>query len=123
MLLFSVYMEECHGIKDKSWFPTIIPSVLLISIWLFTSLSQEYSFDNEEFHFSEPPTEETLLQNTLWPEIHKLYGHGYEVFSLDASPDGKYLASACKSTKPEYAAILLWYSISLSFIIHLHIKI
>lgn len=58
--------------------------------------------------FSEPPTEETLLQNTLWPEIQKLYGHGYEVFSLAGSPDGKFLASACKSTKPEHAAILLW---------------
>ncbi|XP_030766678.1 probable elongator complex protein 2 [Sitophilus oryzae] len=67
----------------------------------------------EESHFvaqvlSEPPTEEVLLQNTLWPEIQKLYGHGYEIFSLAASPDGKYLASACKSTKLQHAAIFIW---------------
>lgn len=60
------------------------------------------------FFCLEPPTEETLLQNTLWPETQKLYGHGYEVFSLAASPDGKIVASACKSTTQEHAAIILW---------------
>ncbi|CAB3252069.1 unnamed protein product [Arctia plantaginis] len=57
---------------------------------------------------TEPPTEETLMQNTLWPEIHKLYGHGYEVFALDASPDGSLIASACKATTAEHAAVLIW---------------
>lgn len=55
-----------------------------------------------------PPTEETLMQNTLWPEIQKLYGHGYEVFALDASPDGTLIASACKATTAEHAAVLIW---------------
>ncbi|XP_060527513.1 elongator complex protein 2 isoform X2 [Cylas formicarius] len=67
----------------------------------------------EESHFkaqllTEPPTEETLLQNTLWPETQKLYGHGYEIFALAASPDGKYLASACRATQTQHAAIFIW---------------
>lgn len=58
--------------------------------------------------FPEPPTEEDLVQNTLWPEVQKLYGHGYEIYSLAASHDGNLLASACKATKPEHAAIIIW---------------
>lgn len=51
---------------------------------------------DEVFDYTEPPTEEQLLQNTLWPETQKLYGHGYEIFSLACDPSGKVLASACK---------------------------
>ena len=43
-----------------------------------------------------PPSEENLLQNTLWPEMEKLYGHSNEVFTVASSPDGSLLASACK---------------------------
>ncbi|GFG28391.1 hypothetical protein Cfor_06228 [Coptotermes formosanus] len=66
-----------------------------------------------EFYFTpvnlkEPPTEENLLQNTLWPEVQKLYGHGYEIFALAARHDGTLLASACKATTPEHATIIIW---------------
>ena len=44
-----------------------------------------------------PPLEEHLAQNTLWPEVHKLYGHGNDVHALTTSPDGRYMASACKA--------------------------
>lgn len=55
-----------------------------------------------------PPQEETLMQNTLWPEVQKLYGHGYEIFALASSPDASILASSCKSTNAEHAQIILW---------------
>lgn len=62
-------------------------------------------FKNEDYT---PPTEEELMQNTLWPELQKLYGHGYEIFSIAARYDGSLLATVCKSTSPEHSGILLW---------------
>jgi len=55
-----------------------------------------------------PPTEENLIQNTLWPEVHKLYGHGFEIHCVATSPDGLFIASACHSSNAEDAAIIIW---------------
>ena len=52
---------------------------------------------------SEPADENTLLQNTLWPEVQKLYGHGYEVFAVACHPHATVMATSCKvrdSVKP-----------------------
>jgi len=57
---------------------------------------------------SGPPTESELQQYTLWPETDKLYGHAYEIYSIDTSPDYKYIASASRSTTREHAAIRIW---------------
>ncbi|VVC32544.1 Hypothetical protein CINCED_3A022921 [Cinara cedri] len=56
----------------------------------------------------QPPTEEDLVQNTLWPETQKLYGHVYEVYCLASSPNHKWLASAAKATSLELASIIIW---------------
>jgi elongator complex protein 2 len=52
--------------------------------------------------------EEHLAQNTLWPEIHKLYGHGNDVFCVDADPKGEFVASACRAQSASTAGIFLW---------------
>ncbi|KAK5645145.1 hypothetical protein RI129_006445 [Pyrocoelia pectoralis] len=109
--------EESLAIEPKG---AAVPSLGLSNKAVYEDDNAEHAIPKttkepypEESYFKavnlfEPPTEETLLQNTLWPETQKLYGHGYEIYSLAASPDGTLLASACKSTTKEHAAILIW---------------
>lgn len=56
----------------------------------------------------QPPFEDQLQRHTLWPEIEKLYGHGYEITTVDVSPDGKLIATACRSNTPQHAVIRLF---------------
>lgn len=66
------------------------------------------SSENNLSQYDAPPMEETLMENTLWPEVQKLYAHGYEIYSLAATNDGRVLASACRSARPEFAQVILW---------------
>lgn len=55
-----------------------------------------------------PPLEDHLARHTLWPEVEKLYGHGYEISTLAASHDGKLIATACRATSVDHAVIRLF---------------
>ena len=55
-----------------------------------------------------PPLEDHLSRHTLWPEIEKLYGHGYEISTLAASNDGSIIATACRATSIDHAVIRLF---------------
>lgn len=55
-----------------------------------------------------PPFEEHLLQHTLWPEVEKLYGHGYEIMCVESTHDGKYIATGCKAATAEHAVVRLF---------------
>lgn len=45
---------------------------------------------------TKPAIEDQLAWHTLWPESHKLYGHGNELFSLCCNNEGSLVASSCK---------------------------
>ena len=55
-----------------------------------------------------PPLEEHLSQNTLWPETHKLYGHGNDLYCICSDISGKYIASACRAQSQATAGIIVW---------------
>lgn len=56
-------------------------------------------------HLEIPPTEDYLQRYTLFPELEKLYGHGYEISCAAVSPGGALIATACKSNSAKHAAI------------------
>jgi len=69
-----------------------------------TYMSQQFTALN----LKEAPKEEDLIQNSLWWEERKLYGHGAELQSLAVSPDRKWIASSCKATKQSQAVVMIW---------------
>ena len=51
------------------------------------------------------PKEEDLIQNSLWWEERKLYGHGAELQAVAVSKDQKWIASSCKANKSSQGLI------------------
>ncbi|EJD01322.1 WD40 repeat-like protein [Fomitiporia mediterranea MF3/22] len=72
--------------------------------------------DSTEAHFPMPsvfmtqrrPFEGELAVSTLWPEIEKVFGHGYELHAIAASHSGKFVATSCRATSPEHAGIKIY---------------
>nr|XP_020030356.1 elongator complex protein 2 isoform X2 [Castor canadensis] len=97
------------GLSNKAVFQGDIASQLSDEEELLTPTGFEYhQVAFQPSLLTEPPTEDHLLQNTLWPEVQKLYGHGYEIFCVTCNNSKTLLASACKAAKKEHAAIILW---------------
>lgn len=46
------------------------------------------------------------MGKSLFPELNKLYGHGYEISALGCS--GRVVASASKALNEEAAKIIIW---------------
>ncbi|KAK9326298.1 quinon protein alcohol dehydrogenase-like superfamily [Lipomyces orientalis] len=55
-----------------------------------------------------PPLESQLQRHTLFPEIDKLYGHGYEISSVAVSHSGNLLATTCRANSTTHAVIRLF---------------
>ncbi|TCD71349.1 hypothetical protein EIP91_011120 [Steccherinum ochraceum] len=54
------------------------------------------------------PFEGELAAITLWPEVEKVFGHGYESIALAASNDRSMVATACKATTADHAVVRVY---------------
>ena len=61
-----------------------------------------------KYNYEIPPDEDFLSNNTLWPEEAKMYGHGNEIYTIDISHNGKFLASGQKAQEVKNAKLYLW---------------
>lgn len=79
---------------------------------------REEDFENQEEQSNQkedilstlqgPPLEDFLQRHTLFPEIEKLYGHGYETICCASSPNGLLIASACRSNSAKHAVVRIF---------------
>ncbi|XP_058798401.1 elongator complex protein 2 [Phymastichus coffea] len=118
-LSFKNYLEKlCNDIADFDINVKVegasVPALGLTNKAVTDELSNDQVDQNKtenslgKLNYNEPPVEEDIVRYTLWPELQKLYGHGYEIFSIAARYDGKVLATSSKSSCPEHAVIILW---------------
>lgn len=59
-------------------------------------------------NLTSPPLEDHLQRLTLWPEVDKLYGHGYEIASVEVSHDRKLVATCCKANTENHAIVRIF---------------
>lgn len=88
--------------------------VLSLSNKAFTNAPQQSGTEDDEagedytqpeLDLTTPPLEDQLQRHTLWPEVEKIYGHGYEMITLAATRDGELLVSSCKANSKDHAVI------------------
>ncbi|THY83962.1 WD40 repeat-like protein [Aureobasidium pullulans] len=70
--------------------------------------SEEVTITKSTLDLAHPPFEDHLARHTLFPELEKLYGHGYEISCVAASHDGSLVATACRASSLDHAVIRLY---------------
>ncbi|KAI9067625.1 WD40 repeat-like protein [Trametes sanguinea] len=68
----------------------------------------EVNGDADDARTRRRPFEGELAAVTLWPEIEKVFGHGYESIALAVSNNKQYIATACKATSAEHAVVRVY---------------
>lgn len=59
-------------------------------------------------HLDTLPTEEILLQSTLWYETSVLIGHGNELQALATDSKGQYIASSSRAKRSDTTNFIIW---------------
>jgi elongator complex protein 2 len=117
--LCNIPNTEFHTLPDAANMPVLGLSNKAISAISSTDIEDPTNSDAEPedptsvankstLYLNHPPLEDHLSKHTLWPEVEKLYGHGYEISTLAASHDGSVVATACKASSLEHAVIRLF---------------
>lgn len=57
---------------------------------------------------SRRPFEAELASMTLWPEIEKVFGHGYESITIGVSSTRRLIATACKAASAKHATVRIY---------------
>ncbi|KAH8999389.1 WD40 repeat-like protein, partial [Lactarius akahatsu] len=57
---------------------------------------------------SHRPFEAELASMTLWPEIEKVFGHGYESITIGVSSSRQLIATACKAASAKHATVRIY---------------
>ncbi|KAI0301821.1 WD40 repeat-like protein [Multifurca ochricompacta] len=57
---------------------------------------------------SRRPFEAELASITLWPEVEKVFGHGYESITIGVSSSRKLFATACRATTAKHAVVRIY---------------
>ena len=52
--------------------------------------------EKQKSDYRSPPNEDFLVKQTLWPELNKLYAHGFELKNVVCSHRGDLVFSSCK---------------------------
>ena len=98
--------EQTISRGDKVVIPELGLSNKSFDSLLASKEEKEIALEQDE----SPGIEEYLRRQSLFVESQKLYGHGYEVFSIASSHSGKLLASSnvAKQSQSDHATIRLW---------------
>ncbi|GAB0100834.1 Probable elongator complex protein 2 [Sergentomyia squamirostris] len=95
--------EELENLLDSN-----VAGVTISALGLSAKAPDAQDQSNVDELQNKPPSDEFLKSGSLWIECQKLYGHGYDVYALDVSPDRHILASSCKASNPEHSRVILW---------------
>ncbi|TFY83850.1 hypothetical protein EWM64_g171 [Hericium alpestre] len=70
--------------------------------------AESFAFVNKSAGVIRRPFEGELAAMTLWPEVEKVFGHGYESVTIGVSSSRKLFATACKSSTPKHAVVRIY---------------
>lgn len=106
--VFEMPRQIAHLLKENHMHAPHTDNLPEIASVPALSLSNKTTPELEGSSINNPPREDQLQRLTLWPEIEKLYGHGFEISAVDVSPSHRYVATCCRAKNERYAVVRIY---------------